>query len=176
MTELLLEDTIPYGVIEGSGDRSKTRMFKYILNHALTNHGVRNVFKLAAAVVYKKTVISIGLNQMKTHPLQSEFGTNEDSIYLHAEIDAIRKALQIIDREQLRLCDMYVARVKKPYPETEFYVTGLSKPCPGCLKAIRSFGIKNVYFTEDIENESMELQNYEEARSGRSCDFLVRDR
>jgi len=175
MTELLLEDTIPYGVIKGSGNRSKIRIFKYILNHALENYGVRNIYKLASAVVYKKTVISIGLNQMKTHPLQSEFGTNEDSIYLHAEIDAIRKALQIIDKDQLKLCDMYVARVKKPYPETDFYITGLSKPCPGCLKAIKSFGIKNVYYTEDIEYEPMELQNYEKAGAGRGNNLLVRN-
>ena len=149
----------------------KTRHLKYAVNQALENEGIRNQFKMACALVYKKYIISIGNNQLKTHPMQSEYSKNEDSIYLHAEIDAIRKALQIISREQLAQCDMYIARVKRADANTDDYVTGLAKPCKGCQKAIRKFGIKNVFYTEDYYD--LELQNYEEIQQGSSNRLLV---
>jgi hypothetical protein len=45
----------------------------------------------AAAIYIGNKLISTGVNQLKSHPLQAKFGSNTDAIFLHAEIDQIRK-------------------------------------------------------------------------------------
>lgn len=104
---------------------------------------------MAAGVVYKKNLITTGVNQMKTHPMMMGEGYREDQLYMHAEVDAIRNALRVIDREQLKQCDMYIVRVKRPYIKSKTWVHGLAKPCPGCQQVIDNFGLKNVYWTDD---------------------------
>lgn len=102
--------------------------------------------KIAAAVVYKKEIISIGVCSYQTHPLQKHYGRNSESIYLHAEIDALIKAKR--HNVPLNKCDLYVARVKRPGPFSDVYVTGLARPCEGCWKAIEEHGIRKVIYTE----------------------------
>jgi tRNA(Arg) A34 adenosine deaminase TadA len=116
---------------------------------AVENTGVRGRFKLAAGIVYKSQLIATGLNSYKSHPIMCEWGTNADSIYLHAEIDAIKNALKLITQSQLTKCDIYIVRVKRPYNASGNWEEGLAKPCPGCRRAIESFGLKRVFWTED---------------------------
>jgi len=78
-----------------------------------------------------------------------EWGKNQDSIYLHAEIDAIKNALRLITQAQLAKCDIYIVRVKHPDNGSDDWTEGLAKPCPGCRRAIESFGLKRVFWTED---------------------------
>ncbi len=88
---------------------------------------------------------------MKSSPLQAKYATNKDlSIYLHAEISAIKNALRQIDVEDFKKVSLYVCRVKYDIL-TNSIVYGLAKPCSGCMRAIFEFDIKKVYYTLETE-------------------------
>ena len=96
---------------------------------------------------------SYGFARNKTHPFQKRFGTTEDHIYLHAETDAIKNWLRFNGGvEDLSDCELYIMRVKKASRNGP-WVIGLSKPCIGCMRAIATFGINEVYYTEDNAKE-----------------------
>lgn len=99
--------------------------------------------KVGAIIVYKKRIIAFGRNRYKTHPLQARYGRNEQSIFLHAEIDAIRQAISF----DLSNTSLLVLRVKRSFPTGPFHM-GNSKPCSGCMRAIAAFGIKDVWWSE----------------------------
>jgi len=120
---------------------------------AIENPGVQGRFKMAAGIVFRKHLVATGMNSYKTHPLQTKWGRNEDSIYLHAEIDAIKNALRLIDQNQLSKCDLYIVRVKRKSSKDRAFVYGLAKPCPGCKRAIANFNLRNVFYTEDELDE-----------------------
>lgn len=103
--------------------------------------------KLAAAIVKKNRIISFGFNSKKTHPFQAKYARNDEAIYLHAEIAAIKNALRHISVDDLCYTTLYIARVKKTAPFSNKLVWGLAKPCAGCARAISEFGIKNVVYT-----------------------------
>jgi len=103
--------------------------------------------KIAAAVVYKNKIISVGVNSTKSSPLQKRYSRNRESIYLHAEIAAIKNALRHVEVDNLKNCYLFICRVKNSNNKMVF---GLSKPCEGCTRAIVEFNFKKVYFT--IEN------------------------
>lgn len=147
----LAEECEPWGVLarEHTYYNPTERIFSALEKIAIDNEGVQGRFKLAAAITYKKQILTVGINSMKSHPLQTEYGKNVDSIYLHAEIDAIRKALKIMPEEYLLKCDMYILRIKKDYDHN--WIRGLARPCCGCMKAIKDYGIKRVYYTKDYE-------------------------
>lgn len=105
--------------------------------------------RLAACLVYKNEIISIGTNKYKTHPIAKQFSKNDCAIYLHAEIDCIKNALRVVDVDFLSKCTMYVLRVKHPDHDAKKFVRGLAKPCSGCEMGIETFGIKKVYFTTE---------------------------
>jgi deoxycytidylate deaminase len=105
--------------------------------------------RIAAAIVYKGDIISLGTNQKKSHPFQAKYGKNPDCIYLHAEVDAIKNSLRHITVDDLPHAELYIARMKRPEPRAKYYIRGLCKPCEGCAKAIAAFGIKKVYYTCD---------------------------
>ncbi len=114
---------------------------------AAANPGQRE--KLAAAVVCRNKIISIGINSMKSHPMAAKYGKNEHAVYLHAEVAAIKNALREIDVDDFSKCDIYITRVKKEAPFTKKFVWGLAKPCVGCERAIAEFGFKRVIYTCD---------------------------
>lgn len=95
----------------------------------------------AAAIVYKKKIVAYGINRLKTHPFHQQFSKNEDSIFLHAETDAIKNALKKISQNDLKKCSLYVMRLDLNDKHA------LSKPCIGCQKAIATFDIKNVLYS-----------------------------
>lgn len=94
----------------------------------------------AAAIYLGNRLISVGVNQFKSHPLQARFGARADSIFLHAEIDALRNALKRVTEVDLQRATMYIARIRNGEPR-------LSKPCDGCQRAINFFNISHVYWT-----------------------------
>jgi tRNA(Arg) A34 adenosine deaminase TadA len=102
--------------------------------------------RLAAAIVRNNKIVSVGINRMKTDPLQARFGKNKDAIFLHAEIHAIKNSLRDIDVEDLKDCIMYICRVKRPKSKTP-YEWAIAKPCEGCNRAIAEFGLKRVIYT-----------------------------
>jgi|TARA_B100000959_G_C14973467_1_gene620646 tRNA(Arg) A34 adenosine deaminase TadA len=139
---------LPIGVITEQGRRNPTqRIFDILEQHAIDSPGLKGRFKLACAIVYKKTIITVGTNSYKTHPIMEEYGNNKESIFLHAEIDAFNKALKLLSKEQLAKCDLYILRVKRD--KKNKWVRGLAKPCKGCMKAIAQHNIRNIFFTQD---------------------------
>lgn len=97
----------------------------------------------AAAIYIGNRLVSVGMNQRKTHPLQAKFGKNSDAIFLHAEISAIVNALKVVSPDELQNATLYVAKYS-PSGKT------MSKPCKGCQRAIGYFGFKDVHWTEDL--------------------------
>lgn len=107
--------------------------------------------KIAAAIVMKNKIISIGVNSYKTHPIQARFATNKGlSIHLHAEIAAIKNAMYYISVEDFKKATLLICRVKIDI-ETNKYVFGMAKPCIGCQRAIEEFDIKHVWYSLDKE-------------------------
>jgi tRNA(Arg) A34 adenosine deaminase TadA len=119
--------------------------------------------KIAAALVIKGNIISVGKNRNKTHPMQSKygknkFGKNKDSIHLHAEVSTIVNSLNHVSKEDLKNATMYIHRVKRPGPNSKQWIDGIAKPCSSCMSAIAAFNIKKVvYSTENQDHyESFE--------------------
>ena len=108
--------------------------------------------RIASVITLKKDIVSFGFNSIKSHPFQRKFGKNEESIYLHSEIDAIKNALKTISVKDFKYSSLYISRVKQNIRGGDF-VCGLARPCVGCMKAIATFGINNIYYTEDNKNE-----------------------
>jgi deoxycytidylate deaminase len=106
--------------------------------------------RIAAAIVYKNELISVGVCSYKSHPLQKHYGRNPHSIYLHAEVDALIKAQSRIKARgiSLKKCTLYVARVKRASSDSTGFIAGLAKPCEGCMKAIHEAGLINIVYTE----------------------------
>jgi deoxycytidylate deaminase len=104
--------------------------------------------RLSAYLVYKNSVISVGFNKNKTHPLQAQYSKNSEAIYIHAEIDAILNAIKNFDDSFLKKCTLYICRVKKAQVGAPFE-RGLAKPCDGCFRAIKAYGIKKVVYSID---------------------------
>jgi len=107
--------------------------------------------RLAAAIVYKNRIISIGINQKRSHPFQARYSKNGDAIYLHAETDTIRGALRYLSEKQLSKSTLYICRIKHEDGRDSPIIWGLSKPCVGCQRAIATFDIKGVVYSEEGE-------------------------
>lgn len=112
---------------------------------AANHNGMRA--RLAAAVVLRGDIISVGFNRKKTHPFQVQYQTNDKQIYLHAETDAINRALKYVNASELKKATLYVARVKYIDNKSKKAIWAESKPCIGCQKAIKQYEIKNVIHT-----------------------------
>ena len=104
--------------------------------------------RVAAAVVYKNKIISIGRNQKKTHPQQKKYSKHPQSIHLHAENEAIIKAMRHLTVEQIGKTTMYIARARRS-SSTGPFEYGNVAPCSGCEKALKEYKIKTVYYTND---------------------------
>ena len=107
--------------------------------------------RLACCIVIKNNIIAYGFNQKKSHPFQAQYGKNEDSIYLHAETDAIKNALKRVSQDDVSKATLYVARAKIDH-RTRKWIYGMAKPCIGCARAIATFDISNVVYTLDGED------------------------
>ena len=105
-------------------------------------------YRLAAAILYKRNIVSIGLNSYKTDPFQSKYKKNPNAIFLHAEVSAIKNALKRIDVADLRWCELMVVRVKRNEKNTT-YIPAMAKPCIGCERCLAEFDIRNVLYTNE---------------------------
>ena len=98
--------------------------------------------QMAATIVIKNEIVSVGFNQKRTHPFQKLMSGDENKIHIHAEMDALNKALKVIKREDLKKATMFVARVLKNGCKAK------AKPCMYCAKALERFNLSAVYWTE----------------------------
>lgn len=118
---------------------------EFILKEAIKNTlshttNLKTNYSLCAILKLGKNKY-IGYNKKKTHPLQKEFGKNPHSIYLHAEIDAIRQAYRV--EGYLGEANLYIARSRCDGS------IATAMPCKGCQSAIEHFNINSVYFTTE---------------------------
>jgi len=95
---------------------------------------------LVATVMDRKgKLLAVAQNSYKkTHPVQEHFARlsgNPERIYLHAEIAALLKCGTKTPHS------ISVVRIKKDGS------TGLAKPCPACMLAIKQWNIKEVNYT-----------------------------
>ena len=137
--------------------RKDVRVMDFLRRHAIDNEGASNA-KLAAAVVIKGKIISTGRNQRKSHPFAVQYGKNSDAIFLHAEASAIVNSLNHVNKADLSRATLYIYRVKRPNGHVNKWVSGLAKPCAGCMRAIVEFGFKRVVYTTDNPLEYAVLQ------------------
>jgi deoxycytidylate deaminase len=107
--------------------------------------------KIAAGLVYKNEILSIGTNKNKSHPFQKKYASNSDAIYLHAETNAIYTALKRNSFDVISKATLYISRVKWNGDAKNHFICGLAKPCIGCQRAISTFNIKRVCYTLDEE-------------------------
>ena len=108
---------------------------------------------IASALVYRNKIISYGTNQMKTHPYQYRYGKNDQCVYWHAETLAIYNADKKAYFDKFEKSFLYVARVKYNGSEKNNFVSGLAKPCSGCMRCIKEYGIKGIIYTLDYEED-----------------------
>jgi tRNA(Arg) A34 adenosine deaminase TadA len=111
--------------------------------------------RLGAILVYKDREIGRGYNRLKSHPLALKWGRNSESIFIHAELDALLNAQRTNNDINWKRTTLYVCRVKKTSARGRF-VRGISKPCCGCQAAIAHFDVgRFVYTTDDGGMESI---------------------
>jgi deoxycytidylate deaminase len=125
---------------------------------AIQNSNSQNRAKLAASLVIRNEIISIGYNSYKSHPLQKRFSKNIEAIFKHAEVDCIINALRCVSTEDLEKATLYVYRIKRLTKESTFWSDGYSEPCCGCKQAINHFKIKKVVYSTEEDDKYIELE------------------
>jgi len=128
-------------------NRRDQKFLNLLAQLAITVEPVRKA-RIASCLVRRNEIVAFGINKLKSHPFQAKFSKNEDSIYLHSEIDCIKNALRAISIEELKDCTLYIARMKYESTHRRQMIPGLARPCTGCQSAIRAFDIKHVIYTE----------------------------
>lgn len=117
------------------------RYMSFIERHLEDHEAVANA-RVGACIVFKNEIISLQLNQLKTHPLQMQYQRNSEAIYIHAEVNAISTAAKrIIHPREWAKSTIYVLRLTKNEDRA------LAKPCSGCASAIAAFGIGRVVYS-----------------------------
>lgn len=130
-------------------DKRTNRIASVLHDVACSQIPVANA-KLAACIVYKNDIVAVGVNQKKSHPFQAQYARHAESIYLHAETDAIKNALKVITVDDLSKSKLFVVRVTK---DDKF---AMAKPCVGCMRAIVNFGIRSVFYSTSNDSRAIE--------------------
>lgn len=134
-------------------NRREKRIMDFLRRQAIDVEPVKSS-RMAAAIVYKNNVISIGHNSRRTHPFQAKYGKNPMAICMHAEINAIKNALNHLEVDDFKKTTIMIYRVKKQNGlRKAAWVDGMAKPCEGCARAIMEFGIKKIVYSTE-ENDS----------------------
>lgn len=107
--------------------------------------------KIIAKLYLGNTLISIGHNSKKTHPLQKKFSGLDYKINLHAETAAIAKALKMYEYKDFQDMSLFVIRAK--LTNERDFISGIACPCEACWRLIRSLRINEVFYTTDIQNK-----------------------
>lgn len=99
-------------------------------------------FKVGAVITYKNKLISAGTNTEKSHPVQKRYDKDRGFPThhgCHAEVRAILNGKSDI----LTGCSIYV------YRETKNGRLANSRPCSACVKMIKDYNIKKIYYTTE---------------------------
>jgi len=121
-------------------NRRDRRFFQIArLISTMSTHGR---FKVGAVIAKKGKLIAAGVNSDKSHPVQKHydrvrgFKTHHNC---HAEVRAVLNSRLNV----LTGCSIYV------YRETKNGTLGKSRPCPACIKMLRDYDIKHIYYTTE---------------------------
>lgn len=127
-----------------------TKRDKRMINHALHMADMSDAipYKIGCVVAQKNKIINASFNSSKTHPMQKHYNKErfdgDDTPHrVHAEIHAL--APYIEDDVDWKNVTVYIARKRRCDGEN-----GMSRPCPACMKMIKSLGIKNIVYTTDF--------------------------
>ena len=137
--------------------KSDTKYFEKARSIALVSDFKKT--HVGCVAVYQGSVIGIGCNTNKTHPMQMRYNRYRKNKYvseifapkLHAEINCISAIRHMnIDFSRVKL---FVYRIRNDQP------FGIARPCPSCLAAIKDLGIRNIYYTtnEGYAHEKIEI-------------------
>ena len=112
-------------------------------------------YHIGCVVVYKKQILSVGFNSVKTHPIQKiynkeRFDCDSTPHSLHAEISAL---IFLKDRKDIDWSNVELYT----YRENKAGELALSKPCKSCMALIESLGIKKINYTVNGGYESKNL-------------------
>ena len=123
---------------------------KKMLAHALSIAECSDYgrYHMGCVVAQKNTVLNTAFNTCKTHPLQKKynrerFPEDDKPHYLHAEIHALAPLLN--EEIEWSKVTVYIARKRKCDGEN-----GMARPCAGCMKMIKSLGVKGVVYTTNF--------------------------
>ena len=109
--------------------------------------------RIAACIVFKKTLVIIGTNQEKTDPWAARFAKNDEANSPHAEVQTIKNAINHFrgDYEAIAGATMYICRAKRDGIGGK-WIWGLAKPCSGCMEAINFFKLKRVVYSTNEQD------------------------
>ena len=119
---------------------------KYLELVLLEKPHVYNV-RIAAAIVHKRDLLSIGFNSTKTHPLQARHADHPDRVHMHAEVNAICGSFK--SKQDLDGCTIYICRLKYADSDKSSVIWGNVKPCDSCFKLIKDYNFKQIIYTLD---------------------------
>jgi deoxycytidylate deaminase len=94
----------------------------------LSNH---HHHKIGSVIVRGSKIISVGTNNIKTHPKSTH-----PHFSLHSEMAAV-----LLAKQDLRGCEIYV------YRETKDGVSAIARPCTYCFPFIKEAGLKEVHYS-----------------------------
>lgn len=119
-----------------------------VLDEVAVDHPYFGNAKVAAAVVHRGRIVSVGVNREKTHPVQAKFGGWG---HTHAEVDAVLRA----ERQGIDVSGMevYVLRIKKDGPRGP-WVRGNARPCPACSRFLADRSVARAHWTCDDGTEA----------------------
>lgn len=101
---------------------------------------------IGCVAIYHGSIIGIGCNTNKTHPLQkyyNRFRENSEKMLpkLHAEMNCLNSIRNLnINFTRVKL---YIYRIRNDQP------FGLARPCPSCMAAIKDLGIRDIFYTSN---------------------------
>lgn len=100
--------------------------------------------RIGAVVVSGRDIVSVGVNGRKSHPLQRHYNAlrfedHRAAHLMHAELEAIIRGRAYLRGDN----SIYV------YRELKTGVVGMSRPCVGCMRALRDHNINNIFYTTD---------------------------
>ncbi len=140
-------------------NRREKRIMDFLRRQAIDVEPVKSS-RMAAAIVYKNNIISIGHNSRRTHPFQAKYGKNPLAICMHAEINAIKNALNHLEVTDFKKTTIMIYRVKKQNGlRKAAWVDGMAKPCEGCARAIMEFGIKKIVYSTEANDSYVIAEN-----------------
>lgn len=121
-----------------------TKLFQVARSLARTSN--HSKARIGAVIVQDREILSVGVNGVKSHPLQQKYNrfrfVDDNAKHLmHAELDAIVKSK--LDTSNNKRTSIYV------YRDMADHQHGKSRPCAGCLHALKDYNINHIFYTTD---------------------------